>query len=570
MVDGEKLEVHGNPNVLTIDKGCSEAEPGEYRPHGFGACRKMDQASATSHDQPTTKDCSQGGGHKVTTLWLGLDVGTTAVKAAAYTPDGKMVLSAERPAQVLRVIDGGAEQNMEAVWEGVCACLAEIAAGTDAGQIVSLGVCAQGDGLWPMDAELKPVRPAILWSDTRVGSTRDLEDLTREGRTAPIGRGCHTSLWPGTSGMAWRWLRGAEPANAMRIAHVATCGDWIGAKLTGEVATDFSNATIPFLHLAERSYGAAQFEALDCDDLKDRLPAPRSAREVLGNLTSEAARATGLPEGLPVSVPTLDLGAMIVGMGMARAGETMMILGTTAVANILTDSVTPTDAPIGASVLHPTAETIIRVLAPSTGAAAFDWFARLHPQSLSGDSSADIAVKLNALIRDIPVGSNGVTFLPYLTGERAPFVSPGLRASFHGMSPATTRGELGRAVMEGTALSLRHCFESENGLPTEPVRLTGGGARNAEWCQIIADVMGQDILVGEATDQGLWGAACLGAAATGEGDPVELARREDQETRYSVNPEAHVAYGPVYARYEFLSRSYQRIQTDLNEMELTR
>lgn len=504
----------------------------------------------------------------MTKLWLGLDVGTTAVKAAVYTPEGDMVMSAERPTQVLRVIDGGAEQDMNAVWESACACLTEIADGCDAEQIVSVGVCAQGDGLWPLDRDLEPVRPAILWSDTRTGSTRDLEGLTREGRTIPVGRGCHTALWPGTSGMAWRWLRDAEPENAERTAHAVTCGDWVGAKLTGTVATDFSNATIPFLEVAERRYGNAQIKALACDDLKPRLPAPRSARELLGRLTSETARATGLPEGLPVSVPTLDLGAMIVGMGIARAGETMMILGTTAVANILTDAVTPTDAPIGASVLHPTAETIIRVLAPSTGAAAFDWFASLHPQSLAGDSSADIALKLNALIKDVPVGSNGVTFLPYLTGERAPFVSPGLRASFHGMSPTTTRGELGRAVMEGTAFSLRHCFESENGLPSEAVRLTGGGARNAQWCQIIADVIGQDILVGEATDQGLWGAACIGAAANGEGDPIALARREDRETRYAKNADAHATYDKIYARYEFLSRTYQGIQAELNELEL--
>ncbi|MEM6387786.1 MAG: FGGY family carbohydrate kinase [Pseudomonadota bacterium] len=506
----------------------------------------------------------------MTKLWLGLDVGTTAVKAAVYTPDGDMVCNAERPTRVLRVLDGGAEQDMNAVWDSVCACLSEIAAGCDATQIASLGVCAQGDGMWPLDTDLEPVRPAILWSDTRSGATRDLEELTREGRTAAIGRGCHTSLWPGTSGMAWRWMRDAEPPNAARTAHVVTCGDWIGAKLTGEVATDFSNATIPFLEIAARNYGTAQIDALECGDLRSRMPAPRSAKELLGHLTAKAAGATGLPEGLPVSVPTLDLGAMIVGMGMARAGETMMILGTTAVANILMDRVTPTDAPIGASVLHPTAETIIRVLAPSTGAAAFDWFASLHPQSLAGDSSADIAAKLNALITDVPVGSNGVTFLPYLTGERAPFVSPGLRASFHGMSPTTTQGELGRAVMEGTALSLRHCFESENGLPSEAVRLTGGGARNAQWCQIIADIIGQDILVGEATDQGLWGAACIGAAATGAGDPVNLARREDRETRYAKNAEAHATYGHVYARYEFLSRSYQGIQGDLNEMEMKR
>ena len=503
----------------------------------------------------------------MSTLWLGLDVGTTAVKAAAYTADGKIALSAERPTQVSHTNDGGAEQDMVSVWDSVCACLTEIASDCDASRISSLGICAQGDGMWPLDADLRPVRPAILWSDTRASATRDLEALTRSGQTAAIGRGCHTSIWPGTSGMAWRWLRAAEPSNAARVAHVVTCGDWIGACLTGKVATDYSNATIPFMDIGARAYSDAQFAALECDDLKPCLPAPRPATKLLGHLTPEAARATGLPEGLAVSVPTLDLAAMIVGMGMAEVGETMMILGTTAVANILTDHVLPSDAPVGASVLHPTSGAIIRVLAPSTGAAAFDWFASLHPQSLSGASSAEIAAKLNSMVQKVPAGSNGVTFLPYLTGERAPFVSPGLRASFHGMSQTTTQGELGRAVMEGTALSLRHCYASETDLPNRPVRLTGGGARNAVWCQIIADVIGQDIIVGDATDQGLWGAACIGAAATGAGDPIKLTARTDTETRYTADPANHKAYGPIFARYAALSRNAQAMQAELHELE---
>ena len=114
---------------------------------------------------------------------------------------------------------------------------------------------------------------------------------------------------------------------------------------------------------------------------------------------------------------------------------------------------------------------------------------------------------MNELIDVVPVGSNGVTFLPYLSGERAPFVAPAIRASFHGLSATTTAGDLGRAVMEGTALSLRHCFEEETGLPTEPVQLTGGGSRNASWCQIIADVIGEAVLVSHASDQGLWGSS---------------------------------------------------------------
>jgi sugar (pentulose or hexulose) kinase len=159
----------------------------------------------------------------------------------------------------------------------------------------------------------------------------------------------------------------------------------------------------------------------------------------------------------------------------------------------------------------------------------------------------------------VPIGAIGVTFLPYLNGERAPFVSPDIKAGFLGMTARTTKAELGRAVMEGTALSLRHCCVSEGGLPTAPVQLTGGGARNPVWCQIIADVIGQDVLVNTASDLGLWGAACIGAAARTGDDPIILSKRKESIALYACNPENHAAYGAVFDRYQSLSNALQAL-----------
>lgn len=490
--------------------------------------------------------------NNVSEIWLGLDVGTTAIKAAAYTSDGQIVASAERAATVLRGQDGANEQDMEAVWASVVSCLSDVSATCDAASITSLGIAAQGDGCWALDAAGDPVRNAILWSDTRREAVADLGALEQAGALRTVGLGCNTALWPGTSAMGWRWMREHDPEAAAKTAFVVTCGDFVGHRLTGQLATDLSNATIPFLDLTTGRYGDA-VGALGCDDLQTKLREPQRAISVLGGLSNAVTDHTGLPADLPVSVATLDLGAMIVGMGLATPGDTMMIMGTTAVVNILTDQMFGSDTPLAATVLHPTNDVAIRVLAPTTGAAAFDWFASLHPQSLGGENAGEIAAKLNALVTDVPIGSNGVTFLPYLNGERAPFVAPDIRASFLGMSASTTKAELGRAVMEGTALSLRHCCVSEGDLPTAPVRLTGGGARNPVWCQIIADVIGQDVLVNTASDLGLWGAACIGAAArTGE-DAITLAAREEDMIRYPCNPAHHAAYAPVFARYRDLS-----------------
>lgn len=502
----------------------------------------------------------------MTDLWLGIDIGTTAIKAAAYQSDGRIVGLAERATEVLRPKAGYAEQNMAGVWRIVCECLQELTEKCAGNSFLSLGVCGQGDGLWPITADGKPAHNAMLWNDTRASA--DVERLTETGAAASVGHGCHTSLWAGTSGPLWRWLRENAPQAAKQTAHIVTCADWVAFCLTGQLTTDRSNSSIPFLDFSSTSYGEA-VKALECEDITSRLKNPRRTTEKLGSITSEAAELTGLPEGLSVSVGTLDLGAMLIGMGMDQPGQAMMIMGTTAVVNILTDQVSPQASPVGASVLHPTSDTIIRVLAPTTGAVAFDWFTSLlSPKNAEIDGRQTIS-ELTDLVKSVPAGANGVTFLPYLNGERAPFVMADLRATFHGMSSSTTKADLARAVMEGTALSLRHCCEEEGGLTNGPVQLTGGGSRNEIWAQIIADVVGQPVVTNSSFDQGLWGAACIGAAAAGLGDPMQLAQREEQSRTYEPDPQNAAIYNRIYRRYEVLSRGVQALHKELKSISET-
>lgn len=490
--------------------------------------------------------------------WLGIDAGTTAIKCGVYSADGRLVALGEVPADVSSRKEGYSEQDMQAVWDGVCRSIAQAIAGLDPAQIACVGIAAQGDGFWVLDKEMEPVGPAILWNDTR--AARDVDELYETGNAVAISRACHTSIWPGTSGAIYRWMLREDPARAAKVAHVVYCADWVGLCLTGELASDYSDATIPFYDLNKGQYSPRALDALEAGDLAKKLQSPRRAGSPLGQITVQAAAATGLRQGTPVSVGTLDLSAMIVGMGMNTPGEMMMIMGTTAVVNILTDRVTPSDLPVGATVLHADGEVMIRVLAPTTGASAFDWFCGLHPGSLGGDSPAEVADKLNALVVTVPAGANGVLCLPHLNGERAPFVAAKARGAFFGLSARSTKADMGRAVMEGTAMSLRHCFEAEQGgRPTGVVRLTGGGARNGLWCQIIADIMGVSLDVSAASDHGLWGAACLGAQATGAGDACVLAKRDEMSTRYDPDPAAVTAYDAVYETYRTLSDACQQI-----------
>ncbi|WP_372802451.1 FGGY-family carbohydrate kinase [Paracoccus seriniphilus] len=489
--------------------------------------------------------------------WLGIDAGTTAIKAAVYRSDGTRVSLGETPSEVQLSEQGRAEQDMETVWQGVCQAIRAALADIDPGLIRSVGIAAQGDGLWALDRDKKPVGNAILWNDTRAAD--NVSQLYDKGQARAISHACNTAIWPGTSGTIYQWLRQAEPQRAEAIDRVMYCADWVGFRLTGEIATDFSNASIPFLDFESGGYDLDALQVLDCARLARMLNAPRHAESRLGAITAQASAATGLPEGLPVSVGTMDLSAMIIGMGMEQPGETMMILGTTAVVTILTEKVAPSDQPVGATAHHANGRLLTRILAPTTGAAAFDWFCALHPKTLGGGSAAEIAGRLNALVEQVPPGANGVTFLPYLNGERAPFVAPRARGSFFGLSSSSSKADMGRAVMEGAAFSLRHCFEKENGRPDAPVRLTGGGARNRMWCQIIADVMQVPVLVSEASDHGLWGAACLGAAAAGRGEACTLARRSEDVLRHDPDPATAPAYDAAFARYVALSDCCQAL-----------
>lgn len=493
-------------------------------------------------------------------MWIGLDIGTTAVKAAAYRSDGSQVASAQANGTVVPAANGGMQQDMEGVWSTCIHVLQKLTSVIDVSEIFSLGVSAQGDGMWPIKNDGQAVSPALLWNDTR-----GMEELSAfsQDQLGIIGRGCGTALWPGTSAVLWKWFEKNQPKLADEIQCVATCADWIGYKLTGELAIDHSNASIPFLDIPSRSFSKKQFQALECERLEAKTPKLRRADEQLGEITKEVAHATGLPEGLAVNVGTLDLSAMIVGMGLDKAGQAMMIMGTTAVVNILRDNLPDTDFPVGASVAHPTSSALIRVLAPTSGASAFDWFAKLHPKTLGGESASEIAAKLNSLVTMVPAGSNGVMFLPYLNGERAPFVAPEVRGSFVGMSSSSTKADLGRSVMEGTAFSLRHCIDEEGELPDGPLQLTGGGSRNPVWTQIIADIVNRPIAVSEASDQGLWGAACLGASAAGAGKAIELSKRDENLTRFEPNESNVSIYSDLFEVYKIHSEMSRAANTKI-------
>lgn len=480
-------------------------------------------------------------------LFLGIDVGTTAVKAAVFDRHGSVQAIASVDAQSSHPASNLSEQDMNDVWRNVRMAITEVTSVSDARTIASIGVCGQGDGLWTLDANLEPVRPAILWNDQR--ASRYVQQWTEDGTSDLISRHCRTAIWSGTSAAAYRWLADNEPETAKRIAHLCHAKDWINLNLTGSLATDFTDASIPFLDLESAVFSEEVFRLAGVEALNGKMPQPRRPDTKLGTLDPGIASGLGLQGDLPVAVGAIDLAAMHVGLGLNSVGDTLLVLGTTAVVNTVTQPQPFKQPPVGATILHPLPDRWIRVLAPQSGASAFDWFADLHPDGFGGETAGDIAAKINNAARSVPPGSDGVLFLPYLTGERAPFVAPQASGAFLGLRSGTSRASMARAVMEGTAFSLRHCLDETGiGAPRE-IAITGGGARNDLWCSILASVLGTAVVATEESDHGLWGAALLGAGAAGLLDPYGVHRRQTSRHRHETNSQWTKHYDVAYRRY---------------------
>lgn len=490
---------------------------------------------------------------------LGLDVGTTAIKAAAYTSDGRRLAYHRAAIQVLRSSPGFSEQDMETVWQTVLSCLRAVIGQVDAGKVSSIGVCGQGDGLWMLDADKKPLRTAILWNDRRADAL--VSGWMEDGTSDRLSRFSRTANWPGTAGTLLRWMADNQPDVLGAAEHILFCKDWITYRLSGALSTDYSDASIPFLDLASRSYAGEAFSLLGLPDLSDKFSPPSRADEAAGRLLPDVAESLGVSSDVCVATGALDLAAMMVGLGLNAPGDMVFILGTTAVFSYVMPP-TPFDGPpVGATAHHPFTDDWIRILAPQSGASAFDWFAALHPQSFGGEDAAEIAAKINEAAQTVPAGANGVLFLPFLTGERAPFVAPHASASFLGMTGSTTKADLARAVMEGASFSLLHCLKSAELRAPKQVILTGGGARNPLWCQIMADVLGIDIVANEAEDHGLWGAALLGGAAAGLMDPLAGGGRAEERTMFTPDANAHATYAQLFETYLAAIEASQAIWT---------
>lgn len=479
---------------------------------------------------------------------LGLDVSTTATKAVLLGPDGAVsaVAAAEYPYETPRPL--WSEQDPGLWWEATVRAVGTALdqGGLRGNDIEAVGLTGQMHGLVALDRAGEVLRPAILWNDQRTGPECEAirEAIGRETLIAITGN----DALPGFTAPKLLWVRRHEPEVWSRIAHVLLPKDFVRLRLTDERAVDRADGSGTLLFdLARRDWSPEVVGTLGIDP--SWLPRTYEGPEVTGGVSEAAARATGLRAGTPVVAGGGDQAAAAVGVGAVEPGVASLSLGTSGVVFATTDG--PLVEPEGR--LHafchavPGRWHVMGVMLSAAGSL------RWYRDALAPEASFP---ELSAEAERVPPGSDGLLFLPYLTGERTPHPDPLARGAFVGLSVQHGRPHLTRAVLEGVAFGLRDSLElmrSAGLAPSTEIRATGGGSRSPLWRQILADVMETTVVTTTSSEGAAQGAAMLAAVALGWFPSVEEACRLLVAAAEATEPSSDAPrYREPYARYREL------------------
>ena len=481
-------------------------------------------------------------------LFLGLDVGTSSVKAILVSPVGEVAAAASQPLTLQTPEPGWAEQDPEAWWTASVAAIRELVSKHPRARIASVGISGQMHSSVFLDKSQAVIRPALLWCDGRTSAEcREIEQ--RAGGEDRLRDWVCNAALEGFTLPKVLWLRNHEPAAFARLTTVLLAKDFVRLRLTGVMATEPSDASGTLM------FDPAQLrwsrEMLDAVALSPSLlPDVGASAGVLGRVTDGAAQLTGIPSGTPVVGGGADNACGAAGVGVVSPGEAVASWGTSG--TVLAPTAEPrVDPRLRAHTfchVAPGLWYVIGVVLSAGG--AFAWYrdqcARELPEQKRDDSLVDEA-------REIPPGAEGVTFLPYLQGERTPHRNASLRAAFTGLSLAHSRAHMTRAVLEGVCFALRDSLEILKSLDLAPqeLLLTGGGAKNAFIRQLQADVFGLPVTTVNREEGGAYGAALLAAVGAGAFPDLETAVQRTLKRGSPTHPQTATrrAYEAAYQRY---------------------
>lgn len=497
---------------------------------------------------------------------LGIDSGLTVTKAVVFDDRGRVLAVARRRIAPDQPQPRHVERDLHALWAATAAAVAEaVAASGRAGDIVALAATAHGDGVYLLDRDRAPLGPGILSLDSRAGAAvhRWQQDGTAAAALALTGQMPHASA----PSALLRWIADTDPARHAAIGHVLACKDWLRFCLCGTLGTDLTEASTAFTNLDTQAYDPAALRLYGLEGLAHALPPVALPDAVVGHLTPEAARATGLVAGTPVAAGLHDVTASALGIGGYGAGRVAIVAGTYSINETLSDTPRRDARWLCRNGLRRGAWNNMAISPAS--AANYDWF--LDRLCAVERAAADrggpsihqiVAPEIEAAL----ARPSSVMFHPYLFGAPQ---GPQASAGFLGLRGWHDRGDLLRAVIEGIAFNHRlHVDALRDGFPITQALLTGGISRSPAFAQVFADVLGLPVQVTDTEEPAAWGAALCAGAAVGlyagpTDDPRDLAaltrtfapdpsRQAALQTRYDLHAEISARLAPLWPRLEAL------------------
>lgn len=488
--------------------------------------------------------------------FLGIDIGTSACKAAVIDGTGAVqaVASAEYPLEIPQ--PGWSQQRPQDWWEGACTAVSELRAAHADVRIDGIGLSGQMHGLVALDKNDEVLRPAILWNDMR-NQAEAAAVLQAAGGIDGLVSHTNNGMAVGYTGGKLLWLREHEPEHFERMALFLNPKDYLLFKLTGSRSTDVSDASgTGLFDVTDRCWSKELAGKLDLD--LDLFPPALESDAVAGELSKDAAERMNLPAGIPVVAGGGDAVCQSTGSGIIKPGWFQTIIGTAGI--VACAAKQPVPNPGGRlQVFCNNAADLWHCMGGTISAgASLAWLRRmlasahnLEPGQLAYEGMMEQAAAA-------PAGSEGLFFLPYLQGERCPYANPNARGSFIGLNLKHEGAHLIRATIEGIAYNLGHIagVMRECGIEGEVVVASGGGAASTLWRQIQADIFGCEVITVSGADAGAaYGAALLAGVGCGHWEDLAAASAGIKETsRLAPRPEMAALYQEGLARHAELYR----------------
>ena len=483
-------------------------------------------------------------------LYIGVDLGTSAVKLLLMESGGKIVKIVSKEYALSFPHPGWSEQNPEDWYEQSVAGLKELLDGQDKSQVAGISFGGQMHGLVILDKEDRVIRPAILWNDGR--TTKETDYLNEKIGKDVLEKYTANIAYAGFTAPKILWVKENEPENFARIEKIMLPKDYLAYCLSGSFCTDLSDASGMLLLDVKNRCWSEEMMAI-CGITKEQLPKLYESYEVVGTLKPELAEQLGFSPNVKIIAGAGDNAAAAVGTGTVGEGSCNISLGTSGTIFISSSNFRVDEHNALHSFDH--ADGSYHLMGCMLSAASCNkWW---NEEILSTNDYQAEQAGIGAL------GENPVFFLPYLMGERSPHNDPEVRGCFLGMSMDTTRAQMTQAVLEGVAFGLRDSLEVARslGITIECSKICGGGAKSPLWRKIIANVMNLELEVPENEEGPALGGAMLAAVGCGEYPDVKSAASYIVKVAERISPDPELV-----AKYEIQYRKFRKMYPAVKEL----